>query len=353
MRLEVIPNKGPASMGPEIQKGLDWAERVDIASAFVGSSALGILETALAKARRGARSLGIRLVTGLYQNFTSPEAIARAMRMQKAFPGSFQLKIARNNRFHWKLYLFGKGRARRLYIGSANFTDEGLKYSGELSVKIGASARDRIARSIHEEFRNLWKHYAFEPRPAFLRKHRKSWHRPKRSGRYQEHLLAMLETPEVAQQPPGNHKLRLVVVSADLADETQRIVREETEWDKKRWDYTGFLRRSERDAARAARIILFMDWRHPPTLEFHQSQETANISTTDGNYFLASSKLPNSQRVKYEGSIANELNRIGLSKRKLKNDRNLNRLQYLECARLMHATTWLSNHGFLPRSVKR
>ena len=347
MRLESIPNRGPASMGLEIRKGLDWAEEVDIASAFVSTSALRVLKDAIAKAKRDARSLRVRLVTGLYQDFTPPEAIAKAMRIQEVFPGSFQLKIARNNRFHWKMYMFRKGTARRLYVGSANFTEEGLRYSGELTIKIETRAKDEIARSIHEEFQDLWRHHAFEPKPAFVRKYRKSWRRPKRPGKHRERLLAMLEPPERARQPPQGQKPRLVVVDRDLTDETERIVGQETEWDERGWDYTCFLRRGERDAALAARIILFMDWRGQPTLEFHQAQEAANIITVDGRYFLASSRIPHGRRLQYKGSIVDEFKRLRLSRRKLKSDRNLNRSQYTECARLMHATTWLGKQGYL------
>jgi len=67
----------------------------------------------------------------------------------------------------------------------------------------------------------------------------------------------------------------------------------------------------ERDAALAARIILFMNRRGQPTLKFHEAQEAANITTVDARYFLASSKIPHSRCVQYKGSIANEFKRFG------------------------------------------
>jgi HKD family nuclease len=132
MKLEVVPNKGPASMGPELSRGLSWAKSLDIATAFLTVRSLERLEEALMNAQDSGRLLRIRLLCGLYQRFTSAATIRAAVRLQKKYSDQFHIRIARNNRFHWKLYLLHSNAKSCAYVGSANFTEDGLTASGEL-----------------------------------------------------------------------------------------------------------------------------------------------------------------------------------------------------------------------------
>ena len=170
MKIEAIPNKGPASLGPEITECFDWANNAYIASAFLTLASLKRIEDALIKSEKSQHHIEILLLVGLYQRFTSAKTIEKAFNLQKKYPSKFRIQIARNSRFHWKLYIFGKERSRKIYIGSANFTEDGLTTSGELSVKITAQANEQIFKSLQHEFEEIWrkKKNSFQPNENFL-----------------------------------------------------------------------------------------------------------------------------------------------------------------------------------------
>ena len=204
MKVEVIPNKGPASMSLEIEHSLNWADEADIASAFVSPAAIKRLDSALSRAKKEKRSLKIRLIFGLYQRFTPPQALDKMHDLQKAHPGKLFVRVARNNRFHWKLYTFRKGNSRRLYVGSANFTEDGLGASGELSVKLTTKASDSIARSLETEFDALWQKGAFLLNQDVLDKYWKVKRPPEivTAPKKDDAISALLEKAERLPAPP-------------------------------------------------------------------------------------------------------------------------------------------------------
>ena len=170
MKIEAIPNKGPASVGPEVTECFNWASSAYIASAFLTSASLERIEEALIEAEKTHNPTEIRLLVGLYQRFTSAASITKAYKLQEKYPNNFWVRISRNNRFHWKLYMFTKNSDQRIYVGSANFTEDGLTASGELSVKITAQTTDQISKSLQHEFNSLWedKNHSFSPDEKFL-----------------------------------------------------------------------------------------------------------------------------------------------------------------------------------------
>src|ERR1044072_7967634 len=112
MKVEAVQNKGPASMGVELDRSLRWCSRVDVASAFVTVVALRRLRAALDDAHSKKRPLKILLRFVLYQRFPPPQAMSEMLAIQKKYPSRFFARISRNKRFHWKLYIFQSGGAR-------------------------------------------------------------------------------------------------------------------------------------------------------------------------------------------------------------------------------------------------
>ena len=115
MKIEAFPNKGP-EWGPEVTM-LYWASSAYIASAFLTSASLERIEEALIEAEN-SNPTEIRLLVGLYQRFTSAASITKAYKLQEKYPNNFWVRISRNNRFHWKLYMFTKNSDQRIYVGS-------------------------------------------------------------------------------------------------------------------------------------------------------------------------------------------------------------------------------------------
>lgn len=353
MRIEALPNKGPASLGPEIENCLEWANQVCVGTAFLGQGALERIEDALNQAERNGRRLEIRLLTGLYQHFTSAATIDRARRLQKAYPGKFTIRIARNNRFHWKLYLFARGNARRLYIGSANFTEDGLTASGECSIKIAATKRDHIAQSLRAEFDALWRNndYSFSPGPTFIARYRKAKRPPrivfKATDPGTEKLLKNAE--RLPRKKKVSVETRILYADTFLTSDAMKIVRSKTNWEERNWDYTrvdGRIFGSTRHADLVLYFTCVGDYRVTSRadyyLELDRVQESAVIKTPDGKYFIAHSKIPGTCRIKF-GKARSALRQVGLNWEKLLSNRALAKRQMEVICNLTGATSKLIN----------
>ena len=340
MKVEAIPNKGPASMGPEIDRSLEWAEQVDIASAFVTTRALNHLEIALEQAQGEKRPLKVRLLFGLYQRFTPPQALSKMLDLRKKYPSRLYVRVARNSRFHWKLYIFRKGSSRRLYIGSSNLTEDALTSSGELSVKLTAKASDAIANSLETEFEKLWQHKTFLLNKNVWQEYQKVKRPVIIAPREDSAISRLLEKAEtIPSTPPSSTKPkpRVVWVNEGLLPETENIIRADTDWYKRNWDYmcNG---KWWHDIITNAKVFLYVTWydnRQEYWVEFRRVKETAVIDTPDGKYFIAHSKVPHSHRLRYS-KVKEQLAEVGLTWKIIKASRQLNSDQLQTTSRLLH-----------------
>lgn len=337
MKIEAIPNKGPASIGPEVTECFGWANNAYIASAFLTLASLERIEEALISSEETNNQIEIRLLVGLYQRFTSAASIAKAIKLQEKYPNKFWIRISRNNRFHWKLYIFTKNSNRRLYVGSANFTEDGLTASGELSVKISAQETDQISKSLQYEFNSLWenKNHSFAPDDKFLSNYKKldsTSLRPKSSpdNPITKLLYNAQRTPR--KKSNDNIKPRLVFADSDLKNETLKKVKEEkNNW--RDWNYV-CLSKYDYERTRNARLAVYVTYNKSDkrknhddySISINQIEDSAELETADGKYFVAFSKIRYSKELRY-GDIKTELTKEGLTWKKLSSDRFLNKAQ--------------------------
>jgi HKD family nuclease len=340
MRIEMIPNRYPANMGQEVGQSLRWAEQVDIASAYVSSGTLGRLESALEQSKAEKRSLTIRLLFGLYQRFTPPQALAKMLKLQRAYPGKFFVRIACNNRFHWKLYMFRRQTSRRLYVGSSNLTDDGLDASGELSVKITARANDAVVQAFENELESVWQREAFPLNKTILQNYRKVKRPPAFVTAPQKDdpistLLRSAERPPLP--PPSESNPRLVFIDDDVSDETDDIIQSEKRWQKKGWDYICYRYKSLYDSTRNAKVILLARYIDAKTcwLEFRRVVDAVEIETPDGKYFIAHSAIPHARSRRYN-TVKPKLEEVGLTLKRIKSNRRLSEKQIEVLCRILH-----------------
>ncbi len=342
MKIEAIPNKGPASMGPEIDRSLEWAEQVDIASAFVTSKALNHLENSLAKAQSEKRQLTVRLLFGLYQRFTPPEALKMMLDLQKKYPSRLYVQVARNKRFHWKLYIFRKRSLRRFYIGSANFTEDALTSEGELSVKLTTNTSDAIADTLEAEFDKLWKD---KSKSFLLRiddwKEYKKLKRPAFISQHEDSAISRLLTKpnRIPSTPPlpTKHKPRIVFVDKELLPETDNIIDARTNWDIKNWGYMCNGKQLHNIIVNA-KVFLYVTWYDNPKkyyVEFRRVEDTVELDTPDGKYFIAHSKIPYGYSLQYS-EVKKRFEEVGLTWKIIKASRQLNSDQLQATSRLLH-----------------
>jgi len=345
MKVEAVPNRGPANLGAEIVHSLEWADQVDIASAFVTPTALVCLESALHQAQKEKRHFEVRLLFGLYQRFTPPQALDKMLKLMRAYPGQVSVRIVRNSRFHWKLYAFRKGYSRRFYIGSANLTEDGLTAEGELSVKIAAKSADSIAKTLESEFDSIWHDDSF-PLTKTIQKNYRALKRPPvtfTNPQKDDFILKLLRNAEKAETLPvpttAKLKPRIIFVDLDLKKETIKIISKETNWDKEKWTYIGNIDKSFFDLVVTANVFLFVS-RNPAKpkeydLELHQVRDTAQIETPNGKYFVAHSRVPGGRRLRY-GDVKQELAKVGLTWDRIRSQPIIKTDQLVTLGRLLH-----------------
>lgn len=339
MKIEAIPNKGLASVGPEITECFGWASNAYIASAFLTLASLERIEETLITSEETHNQIEIRLLVGLYQRFTSAASIAKAYKLQEKYPDKFWVRISRNNRFHWKLYMFTKDSNRRIYVGSANFTEDGLTASGELSVKITAQTTDQISKSLQYEFNSLWenKNHSFSPDDKFLSDYKKlkkpsQQFQPSTDNPITRLLHNAKRIPRKKQLPPeGKINPRLMFADRNLSDETIKQIKEKNNWDN--WNYV-CLNKYNFEHTRNTRLAIYVTYNESGKKQLHADysisinriEDSVELETADGKYFVAFSKIPYSRELRY-GDIKTELSKVGLTWKKLSSDRFLSKSQ--------------------------
>jgi HKD family nuclease len=336
MKVEAFFNRGLATLEREFRDAAGSATQIDLASAFLTPDGLRRLEAILDLEDWPS----VRILVGLYQHFTPPEVIVRLSYLQRRHPGRFSARIAKNQRFHWKYFCFGKSNFARAYVGSANLTTDGFTASGEIFVRLKGRRTEHAIRSVRAEFERIWTHHAQRITRELIEVY-KSNYRPPKMKPPNNTLASFLEKPERSSLPTGLiSKPRLIFVSDEVSKDVAKSIRQETDWYSRNWGYTVFPNKSSYEKARDARVLLnVQEWRSDKDylIEFCGVREYLDsIETSDGKYFVAHSKLRKSWSRRFS-TIKSELRQLGLTRKKLASDRYLNRKQMLGLARLMHA----------------
>lgn len=152
-RVELIDNHGPNTLVSRLRTLLGKAAAVDIQVAFASAQGVGLILPSLKQAAvRGQ----IRIVTGLYQAVTEPAALWLLLKAQQQSNGRLAARLARDLRFHRKLYVFRDGTTCSVISGSSNLTGEGLKSSGEFNLLARLPRTAPETRRLGAEFDHLW-----------------------------------------------------------------------------------------------------------------------------------------------------------------------------------------------------
>jgi HKD family nuclease len=341
MKVEVIPNRGPASMVAELETRMPAAKRIDIASAFVTPPALTRIENLLRRPGKKGPVPVVRMVFGVYQRFTPPGALAKMLRLQKRYPARFMARIAINQRFHWKLFILRQQAKGIYYVGSANLTEDGLAASGELSLKVTAVSSDRIAKSLKKEFEDLWREGSW----ALTRDLAQEYGKVKRppvsflKNKPDGMLSRILEKPARTASPARkrNGKVRLIYFDKFFDVKTISVLRQNTGWDLHTWDCGSFDTRKDFNPILAADTYLIVynsPKRGDLCMKFARREESAELETKDGRYFISYSYLPGTRGRCYR-AIAPALKAAGFTKADLRRDRFLSKREIDSLARIL------------------
>ena len=128
-----------------IIKELNNSDEFWFSVAFVTTSGIAtLIETLIDLEKRGVKG---KILVSKYLNFTQSEALKRILRFK-----NIELKIAIDDDFHSKGYLFKKGEVYDLIIGSSNLTSSALCSNIEWNLKITATPVSYIIFNAIKEF---------------------------------------------------------------------------------------------------------------------------------------------------------------------------------------------------------
>jgi HKD family nuclease len=172
-RIDLIDNSGPNKLLPYLRAAGASCRQVDIAVAFITAAGL---ESLLHLLKQVASKGRVRILTGIYQGFTDPKALAVLLREQSATGARLAVRISHDPRFHWKTYLLTGTRSATAIIGSSNMTSEGLAESGELNLVLTTRHDAKDFRRIRSAFEKQWDNRATLLSEQFVSQYR-AWHR--------------------------------------------------------------------------------------------------------------------------------------------------------------------------------
>lgn len=137
MKIEHLTNSN-TKIGSSISSQLSNCVEFSIATAFIGSSAIDLIEQCL-KENNNLKSG--KLLVGVYGYFNLKSNFIRLKNLAKTYPDKFTVHISRDKFFHWKFYLFENKTNNIIFVGSANFTNGGMTGNNELVIKLTDSLK--------------------------------------------------------------------------------------------------------------------------------------------------------------------------------------------------------------------
>jgi len=333
---DLITNSTNITLESELDFHLQGAQEVCIASAFINQGAVEHLINYLENRKQKTKFL--RLLVGLYGRFNSPQILSELMRIQNRYSANCQIRIAVNERFHWKCYLLDTGKKQISFVGSANFTSNGISESGEMVVRVVENEKNGFSKRGRDEFNKIFDNAeeSFSILQFPLEKY-KSLYKPQpyyesnSDTNLSELLKKPLKPKSAIFKSYKGAKVRLLIQNGYMKVNSVKIVSKyKSEWERLSYDYSCFDSKRNYIKACEADLILYRERNNEGNwaYTFYQVMDKTEISTPDGKYFIAYKKVKGSLTRKQSIIIKKleELN-ISVSKRGTAIDRNLTRKQ--------------------------
>jgi superfamily II DNA or RNA helicase/HKD family nuclease len=170
---------------------LRTCESFFLSVAFITSGGIASLfGTLLDIGNRGVKG---KILVSEYLNFTEPEALRKILKLSNV-----ELKIARNNDFHSKGFMFTHKSYYTIIIGSSNITHGALTKNKEWNLKVTAHKDSQLFKSTLSEFENVF-NSSQEVTSEYLEKYAFVYHSEKKLR--QGLRKALLEVEEKGIQP--------------------------------------------------------------------------------------------------------------------------------------------------------
>lgn len=284
----MVDNRGPNNLRDSLRVWLRHTQSLDLGVAFITRAGLNELLPAIQQVARRGR---VRVLTGIYQAFTEPEALHALLRVRNETNGTLDLRISSTPHFHWKVYLLYTRGGLRAVVGSSNVTTDGLVGGAELNLVIQPGTDD-LARRVREAFDDAWKTSSQPVSAEWIKRYAE-----RRATRVVQtpSIWDLLVTPRTktdksaAETPPVRSYWRYWL-EGFMEEETLRVVSQETNWERYGWDCMAVGRPI--GFKQGDRILLFD--LETDTIGVYEVKGIVRVSyrTPDGYHFVAYKKMP-------------------------------------------------------------
>jgi HKD family nuclease len=234
VKLDIIENNGPDNLRDTLKARFRRASDVSIAVAFVTQSGL---DEVLQPLRQVAASGGVRLLTGLDQKVTEPQALRTLLRAQEETRGRFSVRLSTGPQFRRKIYLLRARKGLLAIVGPSNLTRDGLRSGGELNLVARLPKGSPPGKKLTQAFEDDWEHRAVPLAPEQIVEYEKARPEPPKRESYPKGQLTKILGTKAAHreaeensQPADYWWDRIQEV---VKKKTERVIAETTNWDEK------------------------------------------------------------------------------------------------------------------------
>lgn len=286
---EFIENSGPDNLRDTLKALLLQAStnEVCIAVAFLTQSGLNEIIQPL---RQVATQGSVKLITGLYQHVTEPQALETLLNIQNETRGNFSVRLSTEPQFHRKFYILESKSRMSAIVGSSNLTKEGLQSGGEINVIISSAKNTPSVKELKKIFEKEWKHRAISLSTEQIKKYQKarsksadfkSFSRSEIKKILGTALTHQKATPSLTDET----KFWRDCITGYVKKRTEQIISETTNWDAR--NYSWYSTGGKHHYRIKDRIFLFDKAESRLRLVEVTDIARIKISTPDGRSFVA------------------------------------------------------------------
>lgn len=316
---EVIENDGPNSLFATLKSLFASAIAIDVQVAFTTSSGLEMLFSRLLNVATKGR---VRFLTGLYQSCTEPKALKQLLRAHELHGERFQVRLSTETNFHRKALLLRSKSSLHAVVGSSNFSANGFLSAGELNVLISVPASASRAKTTEGVFDRAWEQ-SVPLAKGHIDRYDASRSPPDATaiskadlkriiGPKAEHTKAAGPVVNSASGGPKAKKHWVDGIHGFVADETNLVIADETNWDKNQWEW----RTCPPAGYGLGDDVLLLDRSTRPTRWASLTRVVAVTrtarATPDGRHFVAYKFMANAGRRKITRELLRNLKTAGV-----------------------------------------
>jgi HKD family nuclease len=234
---EIIENSGPDNLRDTLKAKLAQATEVCIEVAFLTQAGLDEIIQPL---RQVAAQGKVKLITGLYQHVTEPQALETLLTIQNETRGSFSVCLSTEPQFHRKVYLLESETEATAIIGSSNLTREGLQSGGELNAMLSLPKNAPSIRNLKNIFEQEWEHRSVPLEANQIKRYAQARRESDKSKSFNR-----TEIKKILGVKPTHHKATPTdsesagfwrdCITGVVKKRTEQVISETTNWDRRKY----------------------------------------------------------------------------------------------------------------------